>query len=320
MKVCVCEKNLLLVCVMKISKICAILIALAAFFLFAAPVMADNINVLYQTTFSENPKWTTNNPSLDYWDASKGAYHFGIEPSTQGYAYSPAINYMSGPFTYEYDVTLNKMDDGATFRFGFSDAEMDLSQGPNVLTDFSNVKYGYIMGLTVITQSSKLEEVDSYTGSYGGPTVRYELNTTYHVTVVYSNVTNTVTETVVNKQTGQQVWSYFVGTQEPLRGMNRVYLGSKGDYGSMGIYAIGYLDNVRVYTPAAEVTTAPTTIPTSAIPTYDVSKTVKTTTTAPLPTHIQTTTPQPSPLSDGIAIVAVIIGGLFVALTIRTRK
>jgi hypothetical protein len=305
---------------MKLSKIGIFLIMTAGLCFFAAPTLADNTNILYQTTFSENPKWTTNNPSTDYWDSGKGAYHFGIEPSTQGYAYSPAINYNGGPFTYEYDVTLNRVDDGATFRFGFSDADMDLSQGPNVLTDFSNVKYGYIMGLTVITQSAKLEDIDSYMGSYGGPTVRYELNTTYHVTVVYSDVTNTVTETVVNKQTGQQVWSYYVGTQEPLRGMNRVYIGSKGDYGQMSIYAIGYLDNVRVSSPAAEVTTVPTTIPASAIPTYDVSKSVKTTTAVSLPTHMQTTATRQSPLNGVIALTAMGIAGILVAMQYRKKE
>ncbi|MDD1702127.1 MAG: hypothetical protein LUQ31_04005 [Methanoregula sp.] len=302
-------------------KVLLITILAAMLCLLTTSVLADSTNnVLYQTTFSENPKWTTNNPSSDYWDSSKGMYHFGIEPSTQGYAYSPTFTYDGGPFTYEYDLILNQVDDGAALRLGFSDASMDLSQGPNVLTEFPNGKYGQIMALTVITQSSKLEEVDSYTGSYRGPTVRYELNKTYHVVVTYSNDTNTVTETVTDKLSGQQVWSYYVNTRESLHGMNRIYLGSKGDYGSMGVHAIGYIDNVRVYTPSTEVTTTTvTTIPTTALPTYNVSRSTTKTTTIAVPTHMPTTTQQ-SPASGGVTIAALGIMGAGGALGICKKR
>ena len=31
--------------------------------------------------------------------------------------------------------------------------------------------------------------------------------------------------------------------------MNRIYLGSRGDYGAMYVYASGYIDNVRLTQP-----------------------------------------------------------------------
>ena len=36
------------------------------------------------------------------------------------------------------------------------------------------------MVLHIVTPSARMEEVTSYTSSYGGPTVRFDLNTTYH--------------------------------------------------------------------------------------------------------------------------------------------
>ena len=50
---------------------------------------------------------------------------------------------------------------------------------------------------------------------------------------------------VNEKLTGKEIWGYFINTGENLHGMNRLYLGSKGDYGAMYVFAVGYIDNVR---------------------------------------------------------------------------
>jgi len=221
----------------------------------------DNaVNVIYQTSFASDPHWTTNNPSTDYWDPNMAMYHFSIEPSTGGYAYT-TINYERGPFTFEYDVNLTRVDEGATFRFGMSGSEMDLSKAPNVLTQFTNGKNGQIMMLHLVTPGSKLLEVSSQTSNeplaYSGPSVKYQLNTLYHVTVNYDNDRKTLNMKVNEKLSGKEIWSYYLTATESLNGMNRIYLGSKGDYGVMNIYAQGYIDNVRLTQPAA-VTTSPT--------------------------------------------------------------
>ena len=284
-----------------------ILILAAVLIFLTCPIQADT-GVLYQSAFSTDPHWTTNNPSTDYWDQAQAMYHFGISPSTQNYAYSPAINYNTGAFTLEYDVTLAQVDQGATFRLGFSGSDMDLNKGPNVVTEFPNdPKYGQIMVLHVVSQSAKMEEVSSDTTSYSGPTVTYSLNTTYHVEVDYNDDTDVITETVTNKATGQQVWSYYVATQESLKGMNQIYIGSVGDYGTMGLYAIGWIDNVRLTVPVPVTPTTPTTQPTTPLPTYSMHPTTKTTTFAPL-TPIPTTTKK-SPSSGLLALAALGIAG-----------
>ena len=299
----------------------AVLIFLALVLAAVVPaVLADDQNptVIYQTTFSTDPKWETNNPSSDYWDSSLGMYHFAIEPSTQGYAYIP-VEYDRGPFTMEYDVIFNQLDSDAMFRFGFSGAEMDQNKGPMVLTKFTNAKFGQIMWLRVVTPGNKMVEVNSQKGDtlsspppnyYDGPTVKYEINKTYHVVVDYDAANEILTMKVSEKTSGKDIWSYFINTDEDLHGMNRLYLGSKGDYGMMGIYAKGYIDNVRLTVPVTAAVTVPTTAETLSI----------TTNPTPIPTPIKTIgtiatsaideTPE-SPLPAAVPVAAVGIAGAF---------
>lgn len=304
-----------------------ICVTVAAFLLACIPIVAaDDIaysTVVYQTTFSSDPKWVTNNPSSDYWDADKGMYHFSIEPSTGNYAYYAGsqyepLDYERGSFKLEYDVIFERVDasvnEGATFRLGFSGAEMDPLKGPMVLTQFTNAKYGQIMWLHLVTNGNKMTQVNSQSGdtAYNGPTVKYELNTTYHVAVSYNADNALVTMKVTEKRTGKDVWSYYVNVAQELHGMNRIFIGSVGDYGMMGLYATGYIDNVRLTKPAeieetpvvtqtpVEITTRPTAIPT----------TVQTIGTVPAGDSGATQTP----VSALIPVAAVALAGLCIAL------
>jgi hypothetical protein len=256
------------------------ILAVVCLAMFALPVQAQDdgspsAKVIYQNTFTSDPHWTTNNPSSDYWDPTMGRYHFSIEPSTGNYAYT-TVNYFDGPFTFEYDVILERVDEGATFRFGLTGADMDFNKGPNVFSMFTNAKFGRIMWLHLVTPGNKQMEVNSQNGdaltsgstAYNGPTVKYELNKTYHVTTTYDNEKKTLTMRVSEKMSGQEIWSYFLNTAEDLHGMDHIYLGSRGDYGSMYIYARGYIDNVKLTVPGPAVTpeqtfgtTAETTAP-----------------------------------------------------------
>ena len=302
--------------------ILSIVLLTAAAVILACPVQADagtSTQVLYQNNFAANPSWTTNNPSSDYWDPSQKMYHFSIEPSTGNYAYtSMPINYGGGPFTLEYDVILQQMDPGATFRLGFTGTDMDFNKGPTVITAFTNTRDGLIMALHVVSPMSVQEDVTSAGDSYGGPTVNYQLNTTYHVRVDYNNSTGIITETVSNKQTGQAIWSYFVTSNDPIKGMSRMYLGNVGDYGTMGLYAKGWIDNVQLTVPVM-VTPVPTQAPVVTRPTYAINQTA---TTSPLVTYTPiSTVTRKSPSLGGNAIVALgIIGLLFVLLPAHKKR
>jgi hypothetical protein len=313
---------------MKIQKYLLYLIIAASLLVIIPPVMAasdeNSARVLYQTSFNSDPRWTTNNPSSticdgcgNYWDPNREMYHFSIEPSTGGYAYK-LIDYERGSFTLEYDVILDRIDDGATFRFGMTGTEMDPSKAPNVLTMFTNnqAKFGQILWLHLVTPGSKLVEVNSQTsadpGAYNGPTVKYETNKTYHVKVNYEDDRKTLSMSVNEKITGKVIWSYYLNTAENLNGMNRLYLGSRGDYGIMNKYAQGYIDNIRLTVPAAVTpTSTPVTQATSVKPVQTtIPSTPQTSALTPYPTD---TTPA-SPSAGILVIAALGITGICLAL------
>jgi hypothetical protein len=307
---------------MSLGTLCFSLLVVACLVFTVLPVQAESDgstsqNVIYQTPFSSDPRWETNSPSYDYWDQATGRYHFSLEPSTGNYAYT-TIETMEGDFTFEYDVILDRVDDGATFRFGLTGDEMDFNKGPNVFTVFSNGKYDQIMWLHLVTTGSKQMEVNSQTDdtrtsesfAYKGPTVHYELNKTYHVTVDYDEESTMLTMRVSDKASGKEIWAYFLKTAERVRGMNHIYLGSRGDYGNMNIYARGYIDNVRLTKPGPAITPEQTFE-------YQTEETtaplVTTTKTLVIPTHMPTDTPQ-SPAGALLPVLALGIIGTFGAL------
>lgn len=286
------------------------------------------VKALYQTSFSSNPKWVTNSPSSDYWDPGLQMYHFSIEPSTGGYAYVPVPGYEKQSFTLEYDVILNRIDEGTTFRLGFSGEDMHPESGPNVLTAFTNAKYGKIMWLHLVTPGNKLMKVNSESGdtqssgdiAYKGPTVRYEVNKTYRVTVDYNKEQRMMTMKVIEKTSGQQVWSYYLNTVEDLSGMNRIYIGSIGDYGMMNRYAQGYLDNIRITVPdTAGVATQPVTAAATTVQATQTTRPTAKPTTVP-PASLPPTEAQESPLPGTTAVLALGIAGMCSVLFLRGRR
>ena len=252
---------------MLLRTMCFSLFVVACLVFTVLPVQADNEGstsqkVIYQTPFSSDPRWDDQQPVIRL----LGPVHREgtISPSnpvTGNYAWK-AIDPMEGSFTFEYDVILDRVDDGATFRFGLTGTEMDFNKGPNVMTMFSNGKHDRIMSLHLVTVGSKQMEVNSQTEdyltsgniAYKGPTVRYELNKTYHVILEYDDASTTATMRVSDKASGKEIWSYYLKTVESFRGMNRIYFGSRGDYGGMYTYARGYIDNVRLTQPGPAVT------------------------------------------------------------------
>jgi hypothetical protein len=286
--------------------------------LHAQTADGSDVKVIYQTTFSDDPRWITNNPSTDYWDPSRGMYHFSIEPSTGSYAYAD-IEYDEGSFTLEYDLLLTRIDEGATFRFGISGAEMDFNKGPNIVTMFTNAKYGKIMWLHLVTPGAKVLEANSQheatelgPGAYSGPTVKYEVNKTYHVSVNYDDERKTASMKVTERTTGKDVWGYYLNSWENLDGMKRIYLGSKGDYGQMYLYAQGYIDNVRLTAPQEVTPTQTTVIPVSTVPKTPTKKpTTRQTVVAPTPLPTETPQSQLSPVPVICALgIAGICGGI----------
>ena len=295
------------------------IILAACCLLVVQPTLAQSSEgqtTIYQTSFASDPHWITNNPSTNYWDSGMGMYHFSIEPSTGCHVYIPVV-LDSGSFTLDYDFLLTRIDEGSTFRMGLTDTEMRINKGPNVLSMFTNAKYGQIMWLHTVSPGNKLQEVNSQNAApemgpdaYKGPTSKYEVNKTYHVTVNYDDNTKVLSMKVRELQSGQDIWGYFIQCGENMKGLNRLYLGSKGDYGTQNIYAQGYIDNVRLTVPSGGPALSETPRETMPVTTAQipVTPTKKPTPKVTVPTPYPTTTPQ-SPSSGILPVVALGVCG-----------
>ncbi|MEI8330492.1 MAG: hypothetical protein WCF90_02395 [Methanomicrobiales archaeon] len=309
---------------MNIKKIVLTLILVASCLFAVPPVLAqsgDDHTTIYQTLFASDPGWKTNTGGASsnyYWVPDLGMYHFSIEPSSGGYSYIP-VPLNGGSFTLDYDLLLTRVDKGATFRMGLSGNEMDPSKGPNLVSMFTNAKYGQIMWLHMVSPGNKLEEVNSQSAAvemgpsgYNGATTKYEINKTYHVTVNYDDNTKVITMKVRSLQAGTDIWSYFIQAGESLSGLNRIYIGAKGDYGPQNIYAQGYIDNVRLTAPStgAVVTKTPGNV-NPVVTKASVSLTPKKIPTpkGTVPTQYPMTTPQ-SPVSGLLPLAALGLCGL----------
>ena len=246
-----------------------------------------------------------------------------IEPGTGGYAYI-AVDDSEGPFTLEYDVTLTSMEENSAFRLAFSTTEMDRTKGTIALTEFTNAKYGKVMWLRTVTPSNKLYTINSAANcldedctlpKYSGPTVRYTENRTYHVVMQYDDERETLSMRVIDKAAGTEIWGYYIATKEALHGMNRIVIGTVGDYSDLGPVAEGYIDNVRL-TAQKTVTVTPTATTTTLVKPTVVKTTAKPTVK---PTAAEQTPPPESPVSSSAAIAAAGLAGMAVLYT-RSRQ
>lgn len=264
--------------------------------------------VIYSSDFSKDPGFTTNNPSRYYWDVTNQQYHFETEGGTNGYAFIP-VELGDDPFTLEYDINISAIEDDGAVRFGITSTEMDISKAANILGIFENGQYGKLMGLQVIDQNNHLYETKSLYSMYCGEqrdceTKQFEENVTYHVEIRYNKELRQADIKVTEMTSGGLAWGFFVPLGQDLHSLSRLAITTKGDY-SLDNNAVGFIDNVELYTyreviPTVE-TTAPTTVPTT------------------VPTTAPTPTPTQSPFSIHLAWGALALTGVLLAAWRKNR-
>ncbi|NYT07950.1 MAG: hypothetical protein GKC05_06830 [Methanomicrobiales archaeon] len=291
----------------KSAEVCFFIGILSVFFLLQPATAADVRVTIYETDFSADPGWTTNNPSYYYWDVQKEAYHFQTEGGTNGYSFIP-VEYQHGSFTLEYDLLITSIRKNGAVRFGMTSSDMDISKGVNVLGIFEYEQYGKLMAIRVIDQNNHLHEKTSQYDSYCGEqpncaTKQFAENTSYQVVIRYNDELTQADIKVTNLETGELLWGYFVPIGDELYFLNRLAITTKGDY-AIGNTAEGYIDNIRLttyvpVTPTTVVTTPPTTVPTT------------------IPTTVPTPTPTESPA--GMATIGAALGAA-AGIAVLSRK
>lgn len=265
-----------------------VLFAFAILIAFPPAMGADATveRTLYQSDFSSEPGWTTNSPTRYYWDPTREMYHFLAEGGTNGYSFVP-IDYDGDSFVLEYDITILSITKDSAAHIGITSSEMDISRGTYVLSNFEYNKYGRMVALRVIDQNNHLHEATSFYESYckgqpGCDSRFFEENKTYHVTLRYNKPLQNADMKVVEKETGEQLWGYYVDIGQDLFSMYRLAITTKGDY-AYGPSTEGYLDNVKL-TALVPVTPTPTPSLTKPVITFTTSETTAPA-TSPTPTQ-----------------------------------
>lgn len=96
--------------------------------LMQSPVFGVDYTTVYQTDFSADPGWVTDQPANYYWDSGAQTYHATTVnaqpgPSPTRYTYTP-INYGGGSFRLELDMQPTDIQWSAGVGFGLYDASL----------------------------------------------------------------------------------------------------------------------------------------------------------------------------------------------------
>jgi hypothetical protein len=258
---------------------------------------AETSIIAYSTDFSSDPGWVTNNPYTNHWDEAMGMYHYALRDSTNTFVYKK-VPYTGESFRLEYDFYPSRTDFQSSFRLGLGNRDMSINQGTTIFSEFENGPYGRIMWLRAIDQQNQRREVSSYSQSYGGPSVRFEDATPYHVSISYDRERRSAGIAVSFLSNGTSLWGYTLSNVQALGPMDRIYLSTIGDFQNPSAVAEGNLDDVALRIilspgePETPVSTAATTLVTGdGTPT--VTRTLPVTT--PVPATTTTTRGAPVP-------------------------
>jgi hypothetical protein len=259
---------------------------------------AETSVIVYSTDFSSDPNWVTNNPYTNHWDEAMGMYHYALRDSTNTFVYKK-VPYTGESFRLEYDLFPSRTDFQSSFRLGLGNRDMSINQGTTIFSEFENGPYGRIMWLRAIDQQNQRREVSSYSQSYGGPSVRFEDATPYHVSISYDRERRSAGIAVSFLSNRTTLWGYTLSVVQYLGPMDRILLSTIGDFQNPSAVAEGNIDNVTMRIilspgePETPVSTEATTLVTGeGTPTLTRTLPV---TTIPFPATTTTTRGAPVP-------------------------
>lgn len=200
---------------------------------------------IYETDFSSDPGWTTNNNSNFYWDATDGTYYIDQVNVNGGGYYSyydvSALGYHGGmSFRLEWDIMILSNDYASDVSFGVFDSDLNTNEnGSYIRLMFTREDRGRI---TILQWGDSSDNI-----SYVEELKQFSLNTWYHVIMEYNSSTGTLTVEIGERDTGTQYASLNATNVGPFAS-DMVLLGSSnvrsGSFQVPGAHSIGKIDNV----------------------------------------------------------------------------
>jgi hypothetical protein len=218
----------------------------------ATSAMAVQWQPVYQTDFSSDPLWTTNNPSRYYWDAANqtnDVHQINVDYGGY-YAYKDVGHDGTRPFRLDFDINISKVDYAANARLGLFDSDLntDWYYGSYAMVMFSNEDAGRVVHLWAVDSSNIRHEALTHD--------QFSLDTPYHVSMEYDPAAETISAEVTLRDSGAYFTSVSligVGPFAPDTGL----LGSSnyrptGTFQSPGAESTAQFDNVTFYEAVPE--------------------------------------------------------------------
>jgi hypothetical protein len=222
----------------------------------AGTATANTWQVVYQTDFSSDPGWTTDQPANYYWDNSMGTYfvhNTNTYPSYYPNRYAgKTMDQPVGSFELQWDIQVTQCDWSSGLYFGVWDNSLEEPWGQG--GEFIMVVIGRADGGRVIGFQVGANGAGAYADIYPG----WSLNRWYTFKVSYDSDTEVAHLEVLDKLTGAPIWNSTLAVPGGGFTKDLQFLGSNlgmvGRHGYSGISSTAVfnanLDNIVLSVPA----------------------------------------------------------------------
>jgi hypothetical protein len=217
----------------------------------AAPTIlspGEEWRVIYETDFSEDPGWTTNNSSRFHWDPSDETYYANpINVDFDGHYTYTEVDYQGGDFRQQWDMMADHVDYATILHF-------DMFDSTNIGRGLGGQRVRAALhtedrGRTTLLQWVK----DTDHGHYYRTSPQWSPDTWYSFVIEYDALASTLDLHITVRDTGQPWASIHLENVEPLDAeMNRLgctHYSPTGGHQVPGAQAWGKFDNVVFSVP-----------------------------------------------------------------------
>ncbi len=193
---------------------------------------------LYETDFSKDPGWTTNNGSRFYWDSLVQAYYANTVEGANEYSTIP-LNWNGDSFRLEFDIKIVSSQWASGISVGLFDEDRNYSLPSVVDVIYGNSDAGLHVGLHaadgVVSKGAPSGVQSVQTGVW------------YRNVVTWDKSTGVMGLLLTKRDTGEMVGTYSIeGLTSFPTSMNNLGVSWVGHNASSNA-TVSYLDNVKFY-------------------------------------------------------------------------
>jgi hypothetical protein len=201
----------------------------------AVPANAETWSTLYQTDFSTDPGWITNNASRYHWDFGSGSYYTEQVNGSNEYSYHLLSDLdLSKRVRLEYDIKPVSIQYAADLRMGLTSEALS-AETPVTMT-------------VIITDGGATLRCSDLAGHTSGPNTEYGTvrGEWYHVLLEWNPSNGSVLSRETRKSDGMVIGEQEITGYGPFTGIDRIALSQVNHVFGGPLAATGYIDNLAI--------------------------------------------------------------------------